>query len=333
MIILGIETSCDDTSVAIVKNGKDILSNMVANQDEYHRKFGGVVPEIAARKHLEHILSSIEFCLSEADLELDDLAGIAVTCRPGLVGSLIVGLSAAKCLSFISGKPLVGIHHLEAHIYATALTDYPYGVPQIALVASGGHTSLILLQNEKMHLLGRTVDDAAGEAYDKVAKHLGLGYPGGPIIDKLAQKGNPDIVRFPRPMLNHSNLNFSFSGLKTAVMYFLEKNPATLPEDLAAAFQDAVIDVLVRKTIQAVKQQKISNLSVVGGVAANSALRNRFSTECANKNINLYFPPRHLCTDNAAMVAGLGYHKLKNNEISDLNLGSSADAGLPLMTL
>lgn len=330
--ILGIETSCDDSSAAVVENGTTILSNVVAGQERYHQKFGGVVPEIAARKHLEHILPVIHLGLAEAQLSISDVDAIAVTHRPGLVGSLIVGLTVAKSLAFLYQKPLIGIHHIEAHAYSACLSGLAYGTPHISLVASGGHTSLLHLDaDNSMHLIGQTVDDAAGEAFDKVAKLLGFGYPGGPIIDGLSQKcPNPEI-RFPRPMIDSENLNFSFSGLKTAIMYFKKKNPNISHEIIASGFQQAVVDVLLTKTIQAARRWKRETISVVGGVAANRELRERFRETCDAHGFNLYIPPPRLCTDNAAMVAGLGYQKYIRNKVNTLDLAVNSHSGLRLM--
>lgn len=332
--ILGIETSCDDTSAAIVENGSVILSNVVAGQEQYHQKFGGVVPEIAARKHLEHILPTIQLCLDNAELSMSDIDAIAVTHRPGLVGSLVVGLTVAKSLAYLYRKPLIGIHHIEAHAYSACLSGLPYGIPQIALVASGGHTSLLRFINEdSMQLIGQTVDDAAGEAFDKVAKMLGFGYPGGPIIDKLAQE-NPDHgIHFPRPMIDSETFVFSFSGLKTAVMYYAKNNPHTLAEDIAAGFQQAVVDVLINKTIKAAQHFKLNTISVVGGVAANRELRAQFNEICNKYGYDLTIPPPQLCTDNAAMVAGLGYQKYIRKKESSLDLAAFSHSGLQLIQI
>jgi tRNA N6-adenosine threonylcarbamoyltransferase len=328
VLFLGIESSCDDTAVAIVKNGQDIQSNVVSNQDQYHRQYGGVVPEIAARKHIDHILPTILHSLNTANASISDITAIAVTHKPGLIGSLIVGLTAAKSLALTFKKPLIGINHLEAHAYSACLAGMKYGTPNITLVASGGHTSLLKFSQNTIELIGRTVDDAAGEAYDKVAKLLGLGYPGGPVIDRLARVGNTNVTRFPRPMKAHPNFNFSFSGLKTAVLYYHHKHPDSSPEDISAAFQDAVADVLVSKTISAADHCQLKTICVVGGVASNSELRRRFEMKTRGRGIMLYIPPPNLCTDNAAMVAGLAYQKWIQKEISPLDLGANANADL-----
>ncbi len=332
MRFLGIESSCDDTSVAIVEDGHTILANVVTNQDDYHGRYGGVVPEIAARKHLEHILPAVQHCLDISQCRIDDITAIAVTYRPGLVGSLIIGLTAAKSLAFLYKKPLIGINHLEAHVYTCCFAGMTYGTPHIALVASGGHTSILQINSHDIHLIGRTVDDAVGEAYDKIAKFMGLGYPGGPILDRLAQTGDPATTRFPRPMIDQDNYNFSFSGLKTAVMYFLHHYPDTPPPDIAASFQDAVIDVLTTKTIQAAISIGYKTIGVAGGVASNSGLRKLFTKRCEERQIQLFIPPPRLCTDNAAMVAGLAYHKWLSGCISDLTLGVHADFGLKMQS-
>lgn len=327
MILLGIETSCDDSSAALVRDGTEILSNVVASQEIYHKKYGGVVPEIAARKHLEHILGVIRHCFDAAGLSPRDVDAIAVTHRPGLIGSLVVGLTAAKSLSLIYEKPIIGIHHIEAHAYSACLAGMKYGIPHVALVASGGHTSLLLM-SDTMQLLGQTVDDAAGEAFDKVSKLLGFGYPGGPIIDRLAAECDGCSIEFPRPMKHKPGLNFSFSGLKTAVMYHARKAPDTPPEHIACAFQEAVVDVLVSKTMRAVKKTGVNTVAVVGGVAANSALRTRFEERCRRTHLALYIPKAKLCTDNAAMVAGLGYQKYIAGDIASLSIGVDSHSGM-----
>ena len=269
MITLGIETSCDDTSIALVRDGSDVLANCVANQDVFHRKFGGVVPEIAARKHLENLLPTIQTALDMASIRMSDIDVFAVTHRPGLIGSLVIGLTAAKVLAAVFSKPLIAVNHIEAHAYAACFAGMPFGTENISLIASGGHTSILHLKDDQLRLVGRTIDDAAGEAFDKVAKSLGLGYPGGPIIDRIAREGNPTSIRFPRPMLDQPNLDFSFSGLKTAVLYHLHHHPDAAREDLSASFQAAVIDVLVEKTMRAASLLKVSTIAVVGGVACN----------------------------------------------------------------
>ncbi len=329
MIILGIESSCDDCSASIVKDGNQVLSIVIAGQEKYHRKFGGVVPEIAARKHLEHILPVINHSFDKSGCTWKDIDGIAVTHQPGLAGSLIVGLTAAKTLAFLHKKPLIGIHHIEAHAFSACLAGMRYGTPHIALVVSGGHTSLLRFDSEgNIHRIGQTLDDAAGEAFDKVAKLLGYGYPGGPIIDRLALESPATDIVFPRPMMNSNDFNFSFSGLKTAIMYYRKHHPHTAASEIAAAFQNAVIEVLVTKTLQALTKFNLDTLAVVGGVASNQGLRQAFHQMSAKHNLELYVPSPKLCTDNAAMVAGLGYYKLKHNKTSKLTLGIKTNADI-----
>lgn len=328
MIILGIETSCDDTSVAIVEDGCEIRANCVAGQDDFHRRFGGIVPEIAARKHLENLLPTIHLALDQAQISIDAIDAFAVTHRPGLIGSLIVGLTSAKVLASIYNRPLIALNHIEAHAFASCFAGVKYGQEHISLVASGGHTSILHIRGNTLNLIGRTVDDAAGEAFDKVAKSLGLGFPGGPIIDRCARNGNPSAVHFPRPMIDHPGFDFSFSGLKTAVLYHLHNNPNTQQADLAASFQEAVVDVLVEKTLRAAKHWKVNRIAVVGGVACNSRLRSVFSTACDLSKIALFIPNPSLCTDNAAMVAGLAWHKLTSGFQSSLTVGPDPNSGL-----
>jgi len=307
MITLGIETSCDETAMAILGEGKCVLSHVVASQVEVHRPYGGVVPEIASRKHIEMIGPIFIQCLNEAGIAAEEISGIAVTRGPGLVGALLVGLSFAKALAFALGIPFVGVNHLHAHIASVFLSDDHPQFPFLALVVSGGHTALYIVRNfEQMEIVGQTRDDAAGEALDKGAKILGLGYPGGVIIDKLAKGGNPDAYAFPRAMKD--SLDFSFSGLKTAIVELLRKKggdvlPSELP-DLVASYQEAVVDVLVDKTVRAAELYQMSEIVICGGVAANSRLREKFS---AVKDKKVFLPPLELCTDNGAMVAFLGF--------------------------
>lgn len=329
--ILAIETSCDETSAAVVVGGQEVLSNIVASQDELHSKYGGVVPEIASRAHIERINPVINEALERAGVGRSDLAAIAVTNRPGLIGSLLIGVSAAKTLAWAWQKPLIDIDHVQAHIYAAQLgRNMDQTFPAIALVVSGGHTSLYHCHNPlNLELLGETIDDAAGEAFDKVASILKLGYPGGPIIDKIGQQGNPKAIRFPRSWLGKGSLDFSFSGIKTAVLYHVrgqdaQAKPMELDEkgkaDVAASFQQAVVEVLVGKTMLALAQQGLSRVILGGGVSANSALRQSMSRACQEADAELFLAPMAYCTDNAAMVAGLAYHKLQANLIADLGL-------------
>lgn len=314
-IILGIETSCDETSVAIVENGKKVLSNIVSSQIEIHKKYGGVVPEIASRQHMKHILISLSEALEKAKMTLDEIDGIAVVNGPGLKGSLLIGLSFAKAIAYVIKKPLISVNHIEGHIYANFLCHKDIAFPFLSLIVSGGHTSLILVQAMGEHTtLGSTRDDAAGEVFDKVAKYLNLCYPGGPVIEELSLKGKDDAIDFPRPLISASNFDFSFSGLKTAVIYYVNKvrkfdNKLPL-EDICASFQKAVFDTLISKTLLAAKKYNIENIILGGGVTANECLR-KLMLDAGKKNkLNIYFPSRELCTDNAAMIAVVGYFKL-----------------------
>ncbi|SNZ06633.1 N6-L-threonylcarbamoyladenine synthase [Persephonella hydrogeniphila] len=312
MIILGIETSCDDTGVSVFHSEKGILSNVVSSQVKLHAQWGGVYPDLAAREHTKNIIPVLDNALKEAGIDLLDIDGIAVTVAPGLIVSLVIGISAAKALKWSLKKPLIPVHHIEAHIFAIFLSE-EVEFPFVALVVSGGHTELYIIKGFEDYLyLGGTLDDAAGEAYDKVARMLGLGYPGGPIIDKLAKEGK-EVIKFPRPLLGEkgkNRFNFSFSGLKSAVMREIEKK-IYRKEDIARSFQEAVVDVLVGKTVDAVEEFGIKNVVVAGGVSANSRLREKFLKEGKRKNFSVHFPPLYLCTDNAAMIAYTGYRRLK----------------------
>ncbi|MBI3290696.1 tRNA (adenosine(37)-N6)-threonylcarbamoyltransferase complex transferase subunit TsaD [Candidatus Falkowbacteria bacterium] len=314
MIILGIETSCDETAAALIeiKGGKfKILVNTVLSQIQIHQKYGGVVPELAARNHIRNILPVLEKTLLGSKIKPGQIDKIAVTVGPGLITSLIVGVESAKVLAYIWKKPIVGVNHLKAHLYANYLNNKPIKFPALALVVSGGHTELILLKSQKnLKKIGQTVDDAAGEAFDKVARLLKLGYPGGPIISKLAEKGDPRSFNFPRPMIKSNDFNFSFSGLKTAVLYTV-KNLKTinykLKTDIAASFEQAVIDVLVAKTMKAAQHYKAKTILLSGGVAANKKLREDLQLKTKNHKLDFLVPPINLCTDNAAMIAAAGY--------------------------
>ncbi|NPA16803.1 MAG: tRNA (adenosine(37)-N6)-threonylcarbamoyltransferase complex transferase subunit TsaD [Aquificae bacterium] len=314
MIILGIETSCDDTGVCLYSSSGGILSNIVSSQVKLHAQWGGVYPDLAAREHTKNLIPVLDRALEEGGKNLSDIDAIAVTVAPGLIVSLVIGISAAKTLSLVTGKPLVPVHHIEAHIFAIFI-EREVEFPFIALVVSGGHTELYLIKGFEQYMyLGGTLDDAAGEAYDKVARMLGLGYPGGPVIDKLAKEGK-EVIKFPRPMLNDkgkNRFNFSFSGLKSAVMRELEKGKYS-KEDIAASFQEAVVDVLVGKTTDAVKEFGVKNVVVAGGVSANSRLREKFTEVSLSEGYTVHFPPLYLCTDNAAMVAYTGYRRLKES--------------------
>lgn len=323
MIILGIESSCDETAAAVVEDGSRILSDIVASQISVHSPFGGVVPELASRKHVEAILPVITQALDQAGVSAGDLDAIAVTQGPGLIGALLVGLCAAKSMAYALRKPLIGVNHLEAHMHAAFLAAEPIDRPFVCLVVSGGHTALYAVDSgEGSRLLGSTRDDAAGEAFDKVAKLLELGYPGGVIIDRLASEGNPQAFVFPRAYLDKDSLDFSFSGIKTAVANFVRRHgppPSSGQkgvyrlEDLVASFQEAVVDVLVDKTLQAVTVCGVQDVAMVGGVAANRRLRQRMREEAAFHRLNLHVPLQRFCTDNAVMVAAAGYFTWKRS--------------------
>ncbi len=333
-LIMGIETSCDETAAAIVEDGKKIISNIVASQISIHQKYGGVVPEIASRKHIEYIIPVIDKALSTPGKKLDDLSGIAVTYGPGLIGSLLIGLSVAKAIAYAQNIPLIGVNHLEAHIYANFLEHKEIKPPLVCLIVSGGHTSLLYIKNYgEYKLLGQTKDDAAGEVFDKIAKILDLSYPGGPIIEKLAKEGNPSLIKFPRPLLNNKGYDFSFSGLKTAVIYHIKKlkeeNKIVQVKDILASFQQAVIDVLVDKAIRAALEFKTKQIVLAGGVAANDLLRRSIKKRANSLKLKVFYPSFSLCTDNAAMVASVGYYKLRENKKSSLNL--DAISRLPLV--
>ena len=316
---LAIETSCDDSSVAILKNEREILTNLISSQIDIHALFGGVVPEIASRKHLEAINPLIDKALSDANLSYDDLDLITVTKGPGLIGSLLVGISAAKALAFATGKPLVGANHMKGHICANYLSNTDLKPPFVCLVVSGGHTYLCKVDDyNDIKVVGRTRDDAAGESFDKVARKIGLGYPGGPKIDKLAREGNPSAIDFPRVMLEKDSYDFSFSGLKTAVLNYAnqkeQKGEEINKADLAASFQEAVVDVLVAKSLRLLEETGYKKFAISGGVAANSRLKDRFKEDLGQRGIDFYFPDTILCTDNAAMIAMAGYLDYKDGK-------------------
>lgn len=314
MIVLGIESSCDETAAALVRDGNRILSSVVASQEEVHHRYGGVVPELASRRHLESILPVMRQTLSQAAVGLADIDGVAATRGPGLIGSLLVGFSFAKALAFALEVPWVGVNHLEGHIHALFLEASPPPCPFIVLIASGGHTGLYFVNSPmSMELLGQTRDDAAGEAFDKVAKMLALGYPGGAVIDRLARQGDPERIRFPRTFIEKSNWDFSFSGIKTAVGRYIREHSDSRPAlaaDIAAGFQEAVVDVLVSKLISAARSKRCLRVALAGGVAANSRLRERLRRDAAAEQMEVYLPSLQLCGDNAAMVAALGYRLL-----------------------
>lgn len=314
VLILGIESSCDETAASVVRNGREVLSNVISSQIALHTLYGGVVPELASRKHIEKINQVIEEALSEAKTALKDIDAIAVTYGPGLVGALLVGVSEAKAISFATGIPLVGVHHIEGHISANYIENKELEPPFVCLVASGGHSHLVIVRDYgEYEIIGRTRDDAAGEAFDKVARAIGLGYPGGPKIDKLSKEGNPDAIIFPRAKVEESEYDFSFSGLKSAVLNYLNsckmKGETVNTADVAASFQKAVTDVLVEHSLHAVKAYGFDKFAIAGGVASNSSLRAAFETECAKRNIRFYHPSPILCTDNAAMIGAAGYYE------------------------
>lgn len=327
LLVLGIETSCDETSAAVVKNGREVLSNVISSQIDLHQKFGGVVPEIASRKHVELIMPVIHEALEEAKLELQEIDFIGVTYGPGLVGALLVGLSAAKAMAYATGKPLIGVHHIEGHIAANYLHYKELEPPFICLVASGGHSHIVHVSDyNQFEVLGQTRDDAAGEAFDKIARALGLGYPGGPMIDKVAKSGDPFAIKFPRVAFEKGSYDFSFSGLKTAVLNYLnsldqkgEKYPV---ENICASFQQAVVDVLVKNTLDTAKIKGIKKIALAGGVAANSALRKLLEEKGKEEGCQIFFPPPVLCTDNAAMIACAAYYEFGKGTRSGMDLNA-----------
>ncbi len=332
MVVLGVETSCDDTAAAVLTAGRTVLANLVSSQDAIHGPFGGVVPELASRQHMRHILPILDAALQNAGVELKDVNGIAVTRGPGLVGSLLIGLSVVKGISFRWGIPFVGINHLEAHLLAIFLErEVPF--PYVALLASGGHTLLYLVKNYGHYLyLGGTRDDAAGEAYDKVAKMMGLGYPGGKIIDELARSGNPRAIAFPRSRIKKGCYDFSFSGLKTAVWHYLKAHDTDRWEgqkaDIAASFQEAVIDMLMAPTFRATRDVGVNRIVLAGGVAANSRLRQRMMEKTKETGGEVFFPSPALCTDNGAMIALCGNYWLEQGRKDDYRLNADADLTL-----
>ena len=327
IMILGIETSCDETSASIVKNGRQILSNVISSQIDIHQKYGGVVPEIASRKHVELIMPVINQAIEEAGIKISDIDVVGVTYGPGLVGALLVGLSAAKALAFALNKPLIGVHHIEGHIAANYLEYAELEPPFVCLVASGGHSHIVYVSEyNKFEIMGQTRDDAAGEAFDKIARAIGLGYPGGPLIDKAAKAGNNKAVAFPRVYFQNGCLDFSFSGLKTAVLNYLnnmeQKGEQCAVEDVAASFQQAVVDVLVNNTISAARIKEVKNVALAGGVAANSLLRASMKDNAGKNGFNVYYPRPVLCTDNAAMIACAAYYEFEKGSRSDMDLNA-----------
>lgn len=327
IVLLAIESSCDETAAAVVRNGREVLSNVIYSQIDLHTLYGGVVPEIASRKHIEKINQVIEQALKEAGMTLQQMDGIAVTYGPGLVGPLLVGVSAAKAISFATGIPLIGVHHIEGHISANFIENKELEPPFVCLVVSGGHSHLVIVKDYgEYEIIGRTRDDAAGEAFDKVARAIGLGYPGGPKIDKLSKEGNPDAIHFPRAKVEDNPYDFSFSGLKSAVLNYLNscemKGIEVNRADVAASFQKAVIDVLVEHALEAVKQYGFDKFAIAGGVASNQSLRSAFETECARRKIRFYHPSPIFCTDNAAMIGVAGYYEFIKGVRSGLDLNA-----------
>lgn len=326
-LVLGLETSCDETSAAVIANGRVVLSNIISSQIPLHQKFGGVVPEIASRKHIENVMPVVNQALEEAGVKLADMSAIGVTYGPGLVGALLVGVAAAKALSFGADIPLVGVNHLEGHIFANFLGQPELAPPFVALVVSGGHTSLVHVKDyNEFELLGQTRDDAAGEAFDKIARVMNLPYPGGPCIDRLAQQGNPEAINFPRALSAKDSFEFSFSGLKSAVLNYLnnaiQRGETINQADVAASFQVAVVEVLVNKAIQAVRVCGVKRLVLAGGVAANSQLKARLANVCSQEGIALNYPQPILCTDNAAMIACRAYYRYQAGLLADLHLNA-----------
>ena len=332
--ILAIESSCDETAAAVVRNGREILSNVIYSQIDLHTLYGGVVPEIASRKHIDKINQVVAKAVADSGMELKDLDAVAVTYGPGLVGPLLVGVSFAKAFAYGAGLPIVGVHHIEGHICANYIANKDLKPPFMCLIVSGGHTHLVKVEDYGQYeILGRTEDDAAGEAFDKVARAIGLGYPGGPKIDRVSKSGNPEAIKFPRAKVGDSEFDFSFSGLKSAVLNYLNtasmNGETIVTEDVAASFQQAVIDVLVCHSMEAVEKYGFDKFAIAGGVASNSGLREAFEKACAERNVKFFLPPPILCTDNAAMIGSAAYyeyikgtrHGLDLNAVPNLKLG------------
>lgn len=330
--ILGIETSCDDTSISIVKNGVEVLSNVVWNQNKTHEKFGGIVPELGARRHLQVINYVLEEAIKDAEISFPEISAIAVNNQKGLIRSLVVGVSAAKSLALALKIPLISVHHIEGHIYSNILSHHKIEFPHLCLTVSGGHNLLVLINDHfNYEIIGNTLDDAAGEIFDKVARYLGLGFPGGPLIDKLASSGDSKKYFMARPMLDQENFDFSFSGLKTESTRLYDKlkyNSDFELEDFCASFQQAIVETLIGKSYKALKKYNLNTISVVGGVSANSKLRSEFEKYAEKYNFKVYFPELKLTTDNAAMIASSGYFKFLNQDFSGLDLEVFTDRAL-----
>lgn len=325
--ILAIETSCDETAAAVVRNGREVLSNIISSQIEIHKIYGGVVPEIASRRHIEKINQVIEEALTEANTTLDEIDAIGVTYGPGLVGALLVGVATAKAISFAKGKPLIGVHHIEGHVSANYIENKQLEPPFLCLIVSGGHTHLVVVKEYgEYEIIGKTRDDAAGEAFDKVARAIGLGYPGGPKIDKLSREGSGQAIAFPRAHIEGAPYDFSFSGLKSAVLNYLNtcemKHEEINRADVAASFQEAVVDVLVSRTVQAAKDFGMNKVAIAGGVAANSALQRAMSAACMENGLEFYHPSPIFCTDNAAMIGAAAYYEYIKGRRSGLDLNA-----------
>lgn len=325
MLTLAIETSCDETSCAVLRDGREVLSNIISSQIDIHRKFGGVVPEVASRKHIESINNIIQEALDEAKVGFNDIDLIGVTQGPGLVGALLIGISSAKAIAYGLDKPLIGVNHIEGHVCANYIEHPNLKPPFTCLIVSGGHTYLVYVKGyTDYELIGRTRDDASGEAFDKVARALGLPYPGGPIIDRLAKNGNKDAISFPRVFLEKDSYDFSFSGLKTAVLNYLntkvQNNEEIVVEDVAASFQQAVLEVLVDKSFRLAKEKGTDKIVIAGGVAANSGLRDMMKKRGKDESVDIFYPSATLCTDNAAMIGSAAYFNFKDGRESDLNM-------------
>ena len=327
MNILAIESSCDETAAAVVQDGRKVLSNIISSQIEIHKLYGGVVPEIASRKHIEKVIQVVDEALKEASLTMDEIDAVAVTYGPGLVGALLVGVSAAKSIAFAHNKPLIGVHHIEGHISANYIENEELEPPFLCLVVSGGHTNLVIVKDYgEYEVLGKTRDDAAGEAFDKVARAIGLGYPGGPKIQKISEEGNKDAIAFPRAKVADNPFDFSFSGLKSSVLNYINscemKGEEINKADIAASFQEAVVDVLVSHTIEGAKQLGFKKIAMAGGVASNTVLREEMKEACERRGFIFYHPSPILCTDNAAMIGAAAYYDYKKGLISDLTLNA-----------